>query len=87
MWQEQWNISREEQDAFALCSQQKYFAAKAAGKWKDEIVPIEIISKVQTSTVVDDEHPTGNFFGKIGFFKTCIYQRRNGDSWQCFWHQ
>ena len=29
----QWNISREEQDAFALQSQEKYFAAKDAGKW------------------------------------------------------
>jgi acetyl-CoA acetyltransferase family protein len=33
----QWNISRGEQDQFALESQQKYFTAKAAGKWKDEI--------------------------------------------------
>lgn len=38
----QWNISREEQDEFALASQQKYAAAKKAGKWTDEIVPLEI---------------------------------------------
>ncbi|HPH30946.1 MAG TPA: beta-ketoacyl synthase N-terminal-like domain-containing protein, partial [Chitinophagaceae bacterium] len=33
----QWKISREEQDVFALGSQQKYAAAKAADKWADEI--------------------------------------------------
>ena len=38
----QWNIERAEQDAFALSSQQKYFEALNAGKWKDEIVPVEI---------------------------------------------
>ena len=38
----QWNISREEQDKFAMASQQKYFEALAAGKWKDEIVPLII---------------------------------------------
>ena len=38
----QWKISREQQDEFALASQQKYFAALEAGKWKDEIVGVEI---------------------------------------------
>ena len=32
----QWKISREAQDAFALSSQEKYFAAKEANKWDDE---------------------------------------------------
>ncbi|HUM97833.1 MAG TPA: acetyl-CoA C-acyltransferase [Chitinophagaceae bacterium] len=65
----QWKISREEQDAFALSSQQKYFAAKAAGKWKDEIVPIEIKSKTQTSTVVEDEHPRETSLEKLASLK------------------
>ncbi|HPH98891.1 MAG TPA: 3-oxoadipyl-CoA thiolase, partial [Chitinophagaceae bacterium] len=39
----QWNISREAQDAFALSSQQKYFAALKNNKWKDEIVSVDII--------------------------------------------
>ena len=38
----QWNISREQQDEFALTSQQKYFAALEAGKWNDEIAGVEI---------------------------------------------
>jgi len=42
---EQWNISREEQDAFALNSQMKTEAAQKAGRFVDEIVPIEIPQK------------------------------------------
>lgn len=39
------NISREEQDAYALSSQQRASKAKAEGKFKDEIVPVEIPQK------------------------------------------
>src|SRR4051812_11358028 len=38
----QWNINREAQDAFALQSHEKYFAALDAGKLEDEIVPVEM---------------------------------------------
>jgi 3-oxoadipyl-CoA thiolase len=37
-----WNISREEQDGFALQSQQRWKAAHDAGKWNDEIIPVLI---------------------------------------------
>jgi acetyl-CoA acyltransferase len=40
----QWNISREAQDAFALASHQKALAAIAAGAFKDEILPYEVVS-------------------------------------------
>jgi acetyl-CoA acetyltransferase family protein len=40
---QQWNISREAQDAFTLQSHEKYFAAQDAGKWEDEIVPVEMV--------------------------------------------
>jgi 3-oxoadipyl-CoA thiolase len=54
----QWKITREEQDAFALASQQKYFAAKDAGKWNDEITPVTIQGAKGTVTIFDtDEHP------------------------------
>lgn len=54
---ERYGISREEQDRFALHSQQKAKAAMDAGKFKDEIVPIEVKLK-KTSFVFDtDEHP------------------------------
>src|SRR6201996_5061277 len=38
---ERWKVGRETQDAYGLASQEKYFAALAAGKWADEIVPVE----------------------------------------------
>ncbi len=41
---EEWKVSREEQDAFALASHQKALAAIAAGEFKDEISPYEVIS-------------------------------------------
>jgi acetyl-CoA C-acetyltransferase len=53
-----WNISREEQDAFALNSQLKTEAAQQAGKFKDEIVPVEIPQRKGDPIVVDtDEYP------------------------------
>lgn len=61
----QWNISREEQDAFALTSQQKYFAAKEAGKWKEEIVLYEISIKGKTTIVDTDEHPRETSIEKL----------------------
>ena len=55
---EQWNISREEQDQFALTSQQRCEAAQKAGKFKDEIVPVEIPQKRGEPKIFDtDEFP------------------------------
>jgi acetyl-CoA acyltransferase len=41
---EEWKVSREDQDAFALASHQKAMAAIAAGEFRDEISPYEVIS-------------------------------------------
>ena len=38
----QWQVTREEQDAFAVASQNKAEAAQTAGKFKDEITPVTI---------------------------------------------
>ena len=65
----QWNISREEQDAFALVSQQKYTAAKAADRWADEIVPVEMNNKGLVSWVVQDEHPRETSLDKLAALK------------------
>lgn len=62
----QWKITRTEQDAFALASQEKYAAAKAADKWADEITPVEISQKGLISWVVDDEHPRTTSMEKLG---------------------
>ena len=42
----QWKVSREAQDAFALASHQKALAAIAAGQFKDEMTPVEVFSRV-----------------------------------------
>ncbi|VAX39866.1 3-ketoacyl-CoA thiolase @ Acetyl-CoA acetyltransferase [hydrothermal vent metagenome] len=53
-----YNISREAQDAFALQSQQKWAAAKEAGRFDAEIVPVSIPQRKREPIVVDtDEHP------------------------------
>lgn len=52
------NIGREDQDAFAVRSQQRWGAAHAAGRFKDEIVPVTIAQKKGDSIVFNtDEHP------------------------------
>jgi acetyl-CoA C-acetyltransferase len=52
-----YDISRKEQDEFALQSQLKAEAAQKAGKFKDEIIPFEIVTKKGTSVVDSDEYP------------------------------
>lgn len=55
---EQFGISREDQDAFALRSQQRTAAAIEVGRLAEEIVPVEIPRRKQDPQVVDtDEHP------------------------------
>lgn len=55
---EQWGLSREEQDEFALNSQLKTEAAQKSGRFKDEIVPVVIPQKKGDPIVVDaDEYP------------------------------
>ncbi|HSV12342.1 MAG TPA: thiolase family protein, partial [Hanamia sp.] len=62
----QWNISRHAQDEFALESQQKYFAALSAGKWQDEIIPIEITPNKTDRIIFDtDEHPRKSSLEKL----------------------
>ncbi len=53
----QFQITREQQDQFALASQQKAEAAQKAGKFKDEIVPIVVKDRKGDVTVADDEYP------------------------------
>jgi 3-oxoadipyl-CoA thiolase len=52
------NISRADQDAFAVRSQQRWGAADAAGRFADELVPVVIAQKKGDPKIVDrDEHP------------------------------
>ncbi|MBZ2174926.1 acetyl-CoA C-acetyltransferase [Schnuerera sp. xch1] len=55
---EQWNIPREEQDQFALTSQLRAEQAIKSGRFKDEIIPVEVPQRKKDPIVVDtDEHP------------------------------
>jgi acetyl-CoA C-acetyltransferase len=54
---EQWNLTREDLDEFSAWSQQKAVAAQEAGKFKDEIVPVEVKMKKKTVIVDTDEGP------------------------------
>ena len=53
---EQWNISREEQDAFAVESQRRAAAAIASGAFADEVVPVKVPGKKGSTLFERDEH-------------------------------
>ncbi|MDT8068538.1 MAG: thiolase family protein [Terriglobia bacterium] len=64
---EQFKIGREEQDQFALVSQQRAQAAIEAGRFKDEIVPVSVEGKKGTTVLDRDEHPfLGATMEKLG---------------------
>ncbi len=64
-----WQLTRDEQDAFAAGSQQKAEAAQAAGKFADEITPVTIKTRKGDVTVDTDEYPkpgtTAESLGKL----------------------
>jgi len=53
----EWKVSRGDQDAFALRSQQRAGVAIAAGRFDDEIVPVTVAQRKGPVTVSADEHP------------------------------
>lgn len=58
---ERYHISREDQDAYALMSQQRAAKARDEGKFKDEIVPVEVrMNKKETKIFDTDEHIRDN---------------------------
>lgn len=66
----QWTISRQEQDTFAMASQQKYFEALSARKWQEEIAAVEIVNPKGQSSVIDsDEHPRQTSMEKLAGLK------------------
>ncbi len=54
---QRWQITREQQDQFAVASQNKAEAAQKAGRFKDEIVPVTIKTRKGDVVVDSDEHP------------------------------
>ncbi|MGY9025693.1 MAG: acetyl-CoA C-acetyltransferase [Candidatus Pelagibacterales bacterium] len=57
---EKFQITREQQDEFAFNSQLKASKAKAAGLFKDEITPVEIVSRKETTIFDQDEYIKDN---------------------------
>ena len=53
----QWQISRDQQDAFALQSQERAEAAQKAGIFQDEIVPVTVPNRKGDILIEEDEHP------------------------------
>ncbi|MFD4819788.1 thiolase family protein [Peribacillus butanolivorans] len=52
-----YKVSREEQDAFSVGSQRRAAKAMDEGKFKDEIVPVQVIDRKSTITIEKDEYP------------------------------
>ncbi|MBC7144433.1 MAG: acetyl-CoA C-acyltransferase family protein [Thioclava marina] len=68
------SISREDQDAFAMESQERAAKAIAAGHFKDEITPVEITSRKGTVVFDTDEHPKATSLEKLATLKP-VFQK------------
>ena len=66
---EQWGITRQEQDEFGLRSQERALAAIASGRFKDEIVPVVIKTKKGETIFDTDEFPRKTDIEKLGSLK------------------
>lgn len=76
---EQYGLTREELDEFAANSQQKCEKAMAEGKFKDEIVPVEVKSKKKTIIVDTDEGPrAGTTAEGLAALKCCSGKKEGG---------
>jgi acetyl-CoA C-acetyltransferase len=76
---DQWKLTREELDEFAANSQQKCEKAIAEGKFKDEIVPVEIKSKKKTIIFDTDEGPRpGTTAESLSGLKCCSGKKEGG---------
>jgi 3-oxoadipyl-CoA thiolase len=65
----QWNISRQAQDEFSLYSQQKYAKAQAAGKFNDEIIPVQVQIGKDVLDITEDEHPRSTSMEQLAKLK------------------
>ena len=70
---QQFSVNRADQDAFALRSQQRAADAIAAGRLRDEIVPVTVAAKKGDSAVVDrDEHPRATTIEALSKLKPIV---------------
>lgn len=76
---EKWNLTREELDEFSANSQQKCEKAMAEGKFKDEIVPVEVKQKKQTIVFDTDEGPrAGTTAETLSKLRCCSGKKEGG---------
>ena len=69
-----YNITREEQDRFGLASQEKAWAAIRGGKFKEEIVPVEVPQKKGPPVLFEvDEHPRETSMEKLAALKPAFF--------------
>lgn len=73
---EKYTISREEQDEFALRSQELAHAAIESGRFEKEIIPVEYKQKRETKLFSVDEHPRSTNIGKLSKLKAVF--KENG---------
>lgn len=69
---EKYEVSRATQDEYAMRSQERAAAAIAAGKFKDEIVPVEVKQGKETVTIDQDEHPRQTTVEALGKLKAAF---------------
>jgi 3-oxoadipyl-CoA thiolase len=65
-------VSRADQDAFALRSQQRYAAAKARGFFAGEIAPVTVAGRKGDTVVTEDEHPRETTLDALGKLKPVV---------------
>lgn len=70
----EWKISREEQDAFAVASQTKYQKAFEAGKFNDELVAVEILKGKEKVLFGKDEFPRLSSMEDLGKLKPAFHK-------------
>jgi acetyl-CoA C-acetyltransferase len=69
----EWGVTRADQDAFALASQQKCAAAQAAGRFEAEIVPVEIPQRKGPAVLfAADEHPRATTLDALAGLKPVV---------------
>ncbi len=73
---EKWKISREEQDQFGLLSQQKYFEANEADKFREELVSIKVQKGKDSIEFNQDEYPRETSLEKLAVLKPAF--KENG---------
>jgi 3-oxoadipyl-CoA thiolase len=73
---EKWKISREEQDQFGLLSQQKYYAANKADKFREELVSIKVQKGKDSIEFNQDEYPRETSLEKLAALKPAF--KENG---------